>query len=247
MFPLGWNPTFGAVLLNVRYPALNGRRVSERQWSAADPKPTYSMTVSGISMLPTDRCKCKHTRQAGSGTVAGMEQSNSIETSRLILRVYGVEDFDEMFEMWSEPAVTRFMGSRKFSREDVWARLLRYAGTWALFDYGFWVVRDKRSGQFIGEAGFHNLQREIEPPFGDCPELGFGLISAAHGKGFATEAAQAVLDWADRAWGERETVCMIAPDNVPSLRIADKLGYVRTAQTEYNGAPMILFKRGGRE
>ena len=206
---------------------------------------TYSTTVSSISVLPKDRCKCKHTPQAVSGTVVGMEQNKSIETSRLILRVYSVEDFNEMYEMWSEPAVTRYMGSKRFSREDVWARLLRYAGTWALFGYGFWVIRDKQSGQFIGEVGFHNLQRETKPPLGDCPELGFGLISAAHGKGFATEAARAVLDWADLAWGERETVCMIAPDNVPSLRIANKLGYVETAQAEYNGAPMILFKRRG--
>jgi RimJ/RimL family protein N-acetyltransferase len=176
-----------------------------------------------------------------------MTQSSSIETARLILRVHRVADFDDMFAMWSDPAVTRYIGGKTFSREDVWGRLLRYAGTWALLGYGFWVIRDKQSGDFVGEVGFHNLHREIVPTFGDRPELGFGLIPHAHGKGFATEAARAALDWSDSAWGERETVCMISPENAPSLRIANKLGYAETARAEYRGTPMILFaRRGGR-
>jgi RimJ/RimL family protein N-acetyltransferase len=174
-----------------------------------------------------------------------MTQSRSIETERLTLRVDRVEDFADMYAMWSEPVVTRYIGGKTSSREDVWGRLLRYAGTWTLFGYGFWVIRDKQSGDFVGEVGFHNLHREIVPPFSDRPELGFGLISSAHGKGFATEAARAALDWGDSAWGERETVRMISPENTPSLRIADKLGYVETARAEYRGTPMILLARRG--
>ena len=174
-----------------------------------------------------------------------MTQSKSIETERLILRVHRTEDFDNMYAMWSDPAVTRYIGGKTFSREDVWERLLRYAGTWTMFGYGFWVIREKVSGDFVGEVGFHCLHRNIVPPFGDRPELGFALIPRAHGKGFATEAARAALNWGDQAWGKRETVCMIAPENVPSLRIANKLGYVETARAEYKGTPMALFARRG--
>jgi RimJ/RimL family protein N-acetyltransferase len=150
-----------------------------------------------------------------------------------------------MYAMWSNPAVTRYIGGKTFSREDVWARLLRYAGTWSLLGYGFWVIREIASGDFVGEVGFHSLCRDIVPPFGDRPELGFALVPRAHGRGFATEAARAALKWGDLAWGDRETVCMIAPENVPSLRIAVKLGYSQTCRAEYKGTPMILFARPG--
>ena len=67
-----------------------------------------------------------------------MTQSNRIETERLILHVHRLEDFENMYAMWSDPAVTRYIGGKTFSREDVWARLLRYAETWSLLGYGFW-------------------------------------------------------------------------------------------------------------
>jgi RimJ/RimL family protein N-acetyltransferase len=174
-----------------------------------------------------------------------LRQERSIETERLVLHVHRVEDFEDMYAMWSDPVVTRHIGGKPFSREEVWARLLRYAGSWSLLGYGFWVVRDKESGGFIGEVGFHNLRRNIEPSFGDRPELGFALAPRSHGKGFATEAARAALDWSDLRWGEGETVCMIAPENASSLQIARKLGYAETAYAEYGGSPVIIFTRRG--
>jgi len=146
-----------------------------------------------------------------------------------------------MHAMWSNPEVTRYIGGRPSPREETWTRLLRYAGAWSLLGYGFWVVPDRSAGDFVGEFGFHSLCRDIVPPFGDRPELGFALVPRAHGKGLATEAARAALAWGEQAWGERETVCMIAPENAPSLPITARLGYAETARTEYKGAATILF------
>lgn len=172
-----------------------------------------------------------------------MTEAVSIETGRLTLRAHRVEDFDDMYAMWSDPIVTRHLGGKPFSREEVWARLLRYAGTWVLLGYGFWVIRDQASGDFLGEVGFHNLHREVVPSFGDRPELGFALVPLAQGKGLATEAACAALAWGDRTWAGGETVCMIATGNAPSLRVARKLGYREVTDAEYKGAPMILLAR----
>ena len=49
--------------------------------------------------------------------------------------------------MWADPAVTRFIGGRVFNREEVWARLLRYAGHWQWMGYGFWAIEEKESGR----------------------------------------------------------------------------------------------------
>ena len=169
----------------------------------------------------------------------------SIETDRLTLRVHRVQDFEDSYSMWSDPTVTRFITGKPSSREDAWGRLLRYAGHWSLLGYGFWVVRDKASGRFVGEVGFLSVHRDIVPPFGDRPEVGWALMPWAHGKGFATEAVRAALAWGEAAWGQRETVCMIAPENTPSLRVAEKVGFEETARSEYKGEPTILFARKG--
>ena len=57
--------------------------------------------------------------------------------------------------------VTRFIGGRALTEEETWTRFLRYAGHWPTLGYGFWVIREKAWGRFIGEMGFHNLKREI--------------------------------------------------------------------------------------
>ena len=168
-----------------------------------------------------------------------------IDTDRLSLRAHGIEDFEDMCAMWADPEVVRFIGGKVFSREEVWARLLRHAGSWSLLGHGFWVIRDRASGAFVGEVGFHNLQRDLVPSFGDRPELGYALIPRARRKGLAAEAAGGALAWADRTRPGGETVCMIDPENVASARVAARLGYLEFARTSYQGRPEILLSRRG--
>ena len=168
-----------------------------------------------------------------------------IDTDRLTLRAHRVEDFEDMCAMWSDPEVVRFIGGKVRPPEEVWARLLRYAGIWTFLGYGFWVIRDRASGAYIGEVGFLNLRRDIRPPFGDRPELGYALAPRAHGQGIATEAAQAALGWWDRTRPGAETVCMIHPENLASARVAARLGYREFARSAYKGEPVILLSRRG--
>lgn len=166
-----------------------------------------------------------------------------IETDRLILRPHARDDFDDSFAMWADPEVIRYIGGQPFTREEVWARLLRYAGHWSLLDFGYWAVREKESGVFVGEVGFADFKRQMEPPLGGTPEAGWALMPSAHGRGYATEAVRAALRWADRQWPGVDTACVIAPENEPSLRVAHKCGYVETVHASYKGKPCIQFRR----
>ncbi|WP_345815725.1 GNAT family N-acetyltransferase [Paraburkholderia sp. PREW-6R] len=145
--------------------------------------------------------------------------------------------------MWCDSEVIRFIGGKPFTREEVWARLLRYAGHWTMLGYGYWVVREKESGRFLGEVGFADYHREIEPSLMDTPEVGWALDPAVHGRGYATEAVRAALDWADARWPNGETVCIVAPDNLPSLRVAHKCGYREQLRTTYKGKATIVLRR----
>lgn len=167
----------------------------------------------------------------------------SLQTERLVLSAHGLDDFADSAAMWGDPEVTRYIGGRPFSEEEVWARLLRYAGHWRLLDFGYWAVREKASGRFVGDVGFGDFRRELTPSFDGAPEAGWVLAPWSHGRGYASEAVNAVLAWGDVRFAAARTVCMIDPANAASLRVADKAGYREFARTAYKDAPMVLLER----
>ena len=123
-----------------------------------------------------------------------------LQTPRLVLRPPTINDFDHSLSLWSDPAVSRFIGGRPATGEDVWARVLRYIGHWQAMKFGYWAIFERNSGRFVGEAGFADFHRTIDPPLTGMPEMGWALSPWAHGSGFATEAVQAALAWGDKAF-----------------------------------------------
>jgi RimJ/RimL family protein N-acetyltransferase len=166
-----------------------------------------------------------------------------IETGRLILREQRLEDFYPYAEMWAHPDVTRFTTGKPLSREDAWAKFARMSGFWALSGYGFWALEEKASGAFIGQAGLADFRRDIEPSLDGKPEFGWGLTPAAQGKGYATEAISAALDWAQRTLPARTYCCIIDPANEPSIRVADRCGFERRCEAIYKNTPIAVFER----
>jgi RimJ/RimL family protein N-acetyltransferase len=166
-----------------------------------------------------------------------------IETNRLILRRHRLDDFEDCAAMWADPEVTRHIGGRPFSAEEVWTKLLRYAGLWALLGYGYWAIEERGTHRFIGELGFADFKRDLEPPLDGTPELGWALVSTAHGRGYATEAVRAALAWGEARFGATQTVCLIRPDNLRSIRVAEKCGYGELRRATYKGTPTIVLMR----
>ena len=166
-----------------------------------------------------------------------------LQTARLRLRAHTLEDLEPCAAMWAEPLVVRHIGGRAFTRQETWFKLLRYAGLWALLGYGYWAIEERESGLFIGEAGFADFKREIEPPLDGAPEIGWAFASHAHGKGYATEAVQAALAWADEHLPAARTACIIGSANGASIRVAEKCGYLRSATTSFLGEPTLVFFR----
>jgi RimJ/RimL family protein N-acetyltransferase len=166
-----------------------------------------------------------------------------IETERLILRGHRPDDFVDSLALWTDPEVTRFIGGKPSTREEVWSRLLRYAGHWALLGFGYWAVTEKETGRFLGEVGFADFKREMEPSLDGMPEIGWVIAPHGQGKGYATEAVQAAIAWGDAYFNSRRTACIIAPENQPSIRVAEKCGYREFCRTTYKDKPTIMFVR----
>ena len=110
-------------------------------------------------------------------------QAPVVETERLILRPHRLEDFETYQKMWANPEVTRFIGGRPRTREESWIRFLRHAGSWSMLGYGYWAIEEKAAGGFVGEAGFHDMKRDIEPSIEGVPEAGWVLGAGLSGAG----------------------------------------------------------------
>jgi len=140
-----------------------------------------------------------------------------LETERLRLRAWREEDLAPFAEFCANEAMTRFVGGTS-DRMGTWRRIAMHLGHWTLRGYGPLAIEDKAGGRFIGYSGLWNPEGWPEP------EVIWGLMADCHGRGFATEAARRVRDFAYAQLGWRMLVSYIAPENLPSQRVAQRLG-----------------------
>lgn len=166
-----------------------------------------------------------------------------LETDRLRLRAHRADDYATCLAIWSDPAVIRFIGGVPFDGEQVWDRILRYAGLWSLLGYGYWAVEEKASGRYIGDIGYADLKRDMAPSLDGMLEFGWVLAPHSHGKGYASEAIAAVTAWSEQHLGDLRAVCIISPENAASIRVAEKAGFREWQRTTYHGHPTVVFSR----
>ncbi len=164
-------------------------------------------------------------------------------TPRLRLRAYHLDDFEPYAAMWAEPAVVRLIGGSPLSREAAWIRFLRQIGLWHYLGFGFFAIEDSATGIFIGEAGFHDLRRNLKPSLEGTMEAGWGLVGAMQGRGLAEEAMRAALAWSDQHGTGSKISCIIHPENTASLHVAGKLGFAEVIRSTYNGGPIVVLGR----
>ncbi len=165
-----------------------------------------------------------------------------LTTDRLTLTPVAVGDMDELIGLWADADFTRHIMGRGLSEEEVWFRLLRDLGHWQAKGCGNWTIRESDTGAYVGSVGVLDYRREMTLAF-DAPELGWGVAPAFQGQGLAYQALQAALAWTDAYRLEPRTVCMISPDNTPSIKLAERVGYRAYAETDYKESRVTLFER----
>ncbi|MGC9420706.1 MAG: GNAT family N-acetyltransferase [Rhodovulum sp.] len=139
-----------------------------------------------------------------------------LETERLVLRGPNARDFPVLRAFYASDR-SRFVGGPK-SAEDAWRQLATEIGHWTLRGYGRWVAEEKASGAAAGLIGLWNPEGWPEP------EIGWDLFEGFEGKGYATEAARAARDHAYGVMGWSTAISLVAPENTPSARVAERLG-----------------------
>lgn len=171
-----------------------------------------------------------------------MSAAPTILTDRLVLRGLTRDDHEPIATMWGDPRTTAFIGGTPRTPSESWRAVLAGAGLWSVFGYGYWVWAERRTERLIGNGGLAWFARGI-PELDGVPEAGWALAPDAWGQGYATEAMQAVLTWADAQHAFPAMRCIIDPGNVASGQVATKLGFTRVREVPFADATTVLWER----
>jgi len=167
----------------------------------------------------------------------------TLSTARLTLSPPTLADFEDSRAMWADPIVTRRVGGRPFTEEESWTRLMRARGLWEVLGYGYWAVRETSTGRYVGEVGFADLRRGLQPTLDGLPEMGWVLAAWSHGQGFGTEAVRAGLAWIDEALAPEIVPCIIDVENGASISLATKVGFRVKTHATYHDTPILMMER----
>ena len=160
----------------------------------------------------------------------------TLESERLILRMFREDDFDQYASMSADPEVMRFLGDGKtLNRFEAWRQMAMILGHWQLRGYGIWAVEERDTGDVVGRIGFFNP--EGWPGF----ELGWVLGRAHWGRGYATEAARRALTYAFTEMKRDHVISLIDPENLASIRVAERLGERVEGRTELFGHEVLVY------
>ena len=161
-----------------------------------------------------------------------------LETERLTLRELEPNDLDFLASMMADPDVSHHY-DRRFSREASEQWLNRQLERYATDGHGMWLAVEKATGAPVGQVGLviqtvENRRR---------PEIGWLLDRPQWGKGYATEGGAAVRDAAFSRWKYPEVISLIRPANLPSQRVAERIGLKPGPRVWFNGSEHIVFQQ----
>jgi RimJ/RimL family protein N-acetyltransferase len=160
---------------------------------------------------------------------------NVIDTGRLILRRFTLDDLTPFYQLCSRPEIIRYAQSVPLaSLEDARAMMLAAPfHDYETYGYGRFACVWKESGDVIGFSGVKYV-----PEIGET-ELGYRFMPEFWGMGLATEAGRASIEFAGSDLGLRRLVAMVHPENHASANVLIKLGFAVEKQLQYSGLPGV--------
>ncbi len=160
----------------------------------------------------------------------------TIETKRLRLRPWRIEDFRGYLALKTDPDLLKYYLGGTRTEQQAWEDFCAVSGQWLLRGVGIFLVADRETDQ---ARGFSGLWYPLDV---DVPELCWSLFPGNMGKGYATEAARAARDWAFAHTSYHELVSYIHPDNKASCAVADRLGARLKGRTKLYGLDRLVYQ-----
>ena len=159
----------------------------------------------------------------------------SLETERLILREPKPDDFGIYAKYMASDRSG--MNGGPLNRDDAWKALALVIGHWTMRGYGSWHAEEKSSGELVGCFGFWHPEGVPER------EIGWVVYDGFEGKGYAFEASKYLLEYARDSMGWPPLTSVIAPDNIRSIALAERLGaHFEEDWVSPSGKPSLIYR-----
>lgn len=167
-----------------------------------------------------------------------------LETERLVVRALRVEDFGPFHAFVSDPVANPFSPMPSLDSRAAWRAFASIVGTWSLFGAGWWGIEDRASGELAGTVGafFRETQLPLTPD--TEMEIGWNVFPRFARRGYATEAARAVIADAFARHRCPRVFALTAPGNLASQGVARKLGMTYAGDVDFYGEPSPKFVLG---
>ncbi|MDH4147018.1 MAG: GNAT family N-acetyltransferase [Acidimicrobiia bacterium] len=164
----------------------------------------------------------------------------TLRTERLVLRPLVEADLAAYTEVMSRPEVRGALRlPDDFDEYQAWQQLVAFRGQWALRGTGQWAVEEAATGRLVGRAGTHHPHRDDWPGV----EVGWSLHPDVWGRGYATEAGRASVDWAFRTLDIDVLHSMIHVENPRSAAVARRLGFTLVETRVFAWYPALAHGR----
>ena len=160
-----------------------------------------------------------------------------LETERVWLRRYGDQDVDELFAVIGDPVTMRYY-PRPYTREETAGWVRRQQERYERDGFGLYAMVLKETGGFVGDCG--PVVQVVEGA--DEVELGWHVNRSWWNRGLATEAGRACRDRCFETFGLDHVISLIRPENVPSRRVAEKLGMSISRKVTWGGLPHDVWR-----
>ncbi|HXH54796.1 MAG TPA: GNAT family N-acetyltransferase [Gammaproteobacteria bacterium] len=163
------------------------------------------------------------------------DDKNTIGTERLILRPICLTDFEALCTLDGDPNVRRYFPEGVLNSVEVQKDLDSSLKAWNTDGFGLFAAINKQSAQLIGRCGFAKLNSgEVE--------FGYLFLPSYWGKGYATEAAQALLVWAAQHIPVDHIIGFAPTHHIASLRVLEKCGMKFFRMENYRNIECAFYK-----
>jgi [ribosomal protein S5]-alanine N-acetyltransferase len=159
-----------------------------------------------------------------------------IETDRLFLRMFEARDLEAAHRLFNDGEVQKYLSPKnRRTREQLEASLKKFVGRWDERGFGLWCVTEKHCGEMIGYCGFQNFEQTADV------EIVFGYLKEYWGKGVATEALKACLNFGMEKLSFEKIFAVTNPANIGSIRVLEKSGMSFLEREFHYGMETVIY------
>lgn len=171
-----------------------------------------------------------------------------LDTKRLTLRELTVEDMKQLFKIYQNTSITKFIPSETSLLELKKKQMAYIKNHYSFYEYGLWGVFLKNTNTLIGRCGLQQapeLPLKIKLPFIDTTEtileLSYLIDTPFQKQGYALEITKAILNYANHNLNFHNIISFIAPENLSSIKLAKRLNMKPSEMVFYNGYDCIIY------